>query len=69
MAAASKWIAGEKLEHEASISRRSGAALARPGNVKPLLRYRCAACGFEATPALLALPRLPGVGQLSCPAY
>jgi lipopolysaccharide biosynthesis regulator YciM len=32
LVAAAKWIAGEKLDHA----------------VKPLTRYRCAACGFEA---------------------
>lgn len=41
---AAKWIAGEKLEHEqfhAPVQRALDHA------VKPLLRYRCAACGFE----------------------
>ena len=43
--AAAKWIAGEKLEHEQfhpQVQRALDHA------VKPLLRYRCAACGFEA---------------------
>lgn len=45
LAAASKWLAGEKLEHEDQhplVQR----ALDRAA--QPLLRYRCAACGFEA---------------------
>lgn len=44
--AASKWIAGEKLEARTPPcigATRDGRA------TKPLLRYRCAACGFEAT--------------------
>lgn len=43
--AAAKWIAGEKLEHEQFhplVQRALDHA------VKPLSRYRCAACGFEA---------------------
>lgn len=46
LVAAAKWIAGEKLEHEQfrpQLQRTLDAA------VKPLLRYRCAACGFEAS--------------------
>ena len=42
---AAKWIAGEKLEHpqfHPQIQRALDHA------VKPLTRYRCAACGFEA---------------------
>jgi lipopolysaccharide assembly protein B len=45
LVAAAKWIAGEKLEHEAfhpQVQRALDHA------VKPLTRYRCAACGFEA---------------------
>ncbi|WP_440111634.1 lipopolysaccharide assembly protein LapB [Acidovorax sp. BL-A-41-H1] len=45
LVAASKWLAGEKLEHEEfhpQIQR------ALEHAVKPLTRYRCAACGFEA---------------------
>jgi lipopolysaccharide biosynthesis regulator YciM len=45
LVAASKWIAGEKLEHEQfhpDVQRALDHA------VKPLTRYRCAACGFEA---------------------
>ena len=40
-----KWIAGEKLEHEQfhpQVQRALDHA------VKPLRRYRCAACGFDA---------------------
>lgn len=46
MLAASKWLAGEKLEnehHHALVQRTLDHA------TKPLMRYRCAACGFEAT--------------------
>lgn len=45
LVAAAKWIAGEKLEHEqfhADVQRALDHA------VKPLTRYRCAACGFES---------------------
>ena len=45
LVAAAKWIAGEKLEHEQfhpQVQRALDQA------VKPLTRYRCAACGFEA---------------------
>ena len=45
LVAAAKWIAGEKLEHEQfhpQVQRALDHA------VKPLTRYRCAACGFEA---------------------
>ena len=45
LVAAAKWIAGEKLEREAfhpQVQRALDHA------VKPLTRYRCAACGFEA---------------------
>jgi len=45
LVAAAKWIAGEKFEHEQfhpQVQRALDHA------VKPLLRYRCAACGFEA---------------------
>ncbi len=46
LVAASKWVAGEKLQdehHHAVVQRALDQA------TKPLLRYRCAACGFEAT--------------------
>lgn len=45
LVAAAKWIAGEKMEHEQfhpQVQRALDHA------TKPLLRYRCAACGFEA---------------------
>ncbi|MCY7306432.1 MAG: lipopolysaccharide assembly protein LapB [Rhodoferax sp.] len=45
LVAAAHWIAGEKLEHEQFhplVQRALDHA------VKPLTRYRCAACGFEA---------------------
>ena len=45
LVAATKWIAGEKLEHEQFhplVQRALDQA------IKPLMRYRCAACGFEA---------------------
>ena len=45
LVAAAKWIAREKLEHEQfhpQVQRALDHA------VKPLTRYRCAACGFEA---------------------
>jgi lipopolysaccharide biosynthesis regulator YciM len=45
LVAAAKWLAGEKLEHEQfhpDIQRALDHA------VKPLTRYRCAACGFES---------------------
>jgi lipopolysaccharide biosynthesis regulator YciM len=45
LVAATKWIADEKLEHEQfhpQVQRALNHA------IKPLLRYRCAACGFEA---------------------
>ena len=46
LVAASKWIAGEKLEdehHHTLVQRAMDQA------TKPLMRYRCAACGFEAS--------------------
>ena len=46
LVATSKWIAGEKLEdehHHALVQRALDQA------TRPLMRYRCAACGFEAT--------------------
>jgi lipopolysaccharide assembly protein B len=45
LVAAAQWIAGEKFEHEQfhpQVQRALDHA------VKPLTRYRCAACGFEA---------------------
>lgn len=57
LVAASKWIAGEKLEHEQfhpQVQRALDAA------VKPLLRYRCAACGFEASQHFWQCPGCQG---------
>ena len=45
LVAAAKWIAGERLEHEQFHPR---VQRALDHAVKPLTRYRCAACGFEA---------------------
>ncbi len=45
LVAASKWLAGEKLEHP-QFHPLVQKALEHA--VKPLTRYRCAACGFEA---------------------
>jgi lipopolysaccharide biosynthesis regulator YciM len=45
LVAAAKWLAGERLEHEQfhpQVQRALDHA------VRPLTRYRCAACGFEA---------------------
>ena len=45
LVAVTRWLAGEKLEHEEfhpTVQR------ALEHAVKPLTRYRCAACGFEA---------------------
>ena len=45
LVAAAKWLAGEKLEHEQfhpEVQRALDHA------ARPLTRYRCAACGFEA---------------------
>ncbi|NML46573.1 lipopolysaccharide assembly protein LapB [Ramlibacter sp. G-1-2-2] len=45
LVAAAKWMTGEKLEHEQfhpDVQR------ALDHHTKPLTRYRCAACGFEA---------------------
>jgi lipopolysaccharide biosynthesis regulator YciM len=45
LVAAAKWIEGEKLEHEQAHPQ---VQRALDHATKPLLRYRCAACGFEA---------------------
>jgi lipopolysaccharide biosynthesis regulator YciM len=45
LVAAARWLAGEKLEHEEfhpQVQRALDHA------ARPLTRYRCAACGFEA---------------------
>ena len=46
LVAASRWILGEKLETEQNHKLLQN-TLDRA--IKPLMRYRCAACGFEAT--------------------
>jgi len=43
LVAAARWLATERLEHEQFQIQR-----ALDHAVKPLMRYRCAACGFEA---------------------
>jgi len=45
LVAAAKWIAGEKLEHEEFHPELQRAL---DNAVRPLTRYRCAACGFES---------------------
>ena len=45
LVAASRWLAGEKLAHEQAHPYVQNAL---EHAVKPLRRYRCAACGFEA---------------------
>jgi len=45
LVAASRWLSGEKLEHEQF---HPPLQKALDHAAKPLLRYRCAACGFEA---------------------
>jgi lipopolysaccharide biosynthesis regulator YciM len=57
LVAASKWLALEKLEHEQfhpQLQRALDAA------AKPLLRYRCAACGFEASQYFWQCPGCQG---------
>ena len=45
LVAAAKWLAGERLEHQA---RHADVQRALDHAAKPPTRYRCAACGFEA---------------------
>lgn len=45
LVAASRWLAGESFEHEASHPQ---VQRALDQAARPLMRYRCAACGFEA---------------------
>lgn len=45
LVAATKWLSGEKLEHE---EHHPAVQKALEHASKPLSRYRCAACGFEA---------------------
>ena len=45
LVAATRWLAGEKFEHE---DRHPPVQRALEQATRPLLRYRCAACGFES---------------------
>lgn len=47
--AAARWVAGEKLANPAEEHSHQLVQRALDQATKPLMRYRCAACGFEAT--------------------
>ena len=47
--AATRWIAGESLSGQSQTSNHLLVQRALDHAAKPLMRYRCAACGFEAT--------------------
>lgn len=47
--AASRWVAGEKLANPLEEYNHQLVQRALDQATKPLMRYRCAACGFEAT--------------------
>ena len=47
--AAARWVAGEKLASPAEEHNHQLVQRALDQATKPLMRYRCAACGFEAT--------------------
>ena len=47
--AAARWVAGEKLADPAEEHNHQLVQRALDQATKPLMRYRCAACGFEAT--------------------
>lgn len=47
--AAARWVAGEKLANPAEEHNHQLVQRALDQATKPLMRYRCAACGFEAT--------------------
>ena len=47
--AAARWVAGEKLANPAEKHNHQLVQRALDQAAKPLMRYRCAACGFEAT--------------------
>ena len=49
LVAATRWLAGEKCTHPAEEHNHQLVQRALDQATKPLLRYRCAACGFEAT--------------------
>ena len=59
LVAASRWLSGEHFTHEQfhpQVQRALDQA------TRPLMRYRCAACGFEAHQYFCALPRFAGPG-------
>ena len=47
--AAARWVSGEKLANPAEEHNHQLVQRALDQATKPLMRYRCAACGFEAT--------------------
>ena len=49
LVAAARWVAGETLTNPAEIHNHQLVQRALDQATKPLMRYRCAACGFEAT--------------------
>ena len=49
LVAAARWVAGETLSNPAEIHNHQLVQRALDQATKPLMRYRCAACGFEAT--------------------
>ncbi|NQW93071.1 MAG: lipopolysaccharide assembly protein LapB [Polaromonas sp.] len=49
LVAAARWVAGEKLADPAEEHNHQLVQRALDLATKPLMRYRCAACGFEAT--------------------
>jgi lipopolysaccharide biosynthesis regulator YciM len=49
LVAAARWVAGEKPSNSAEEHNHQLVQRALDQAIKPLMRYRCAACGFEAT--------------------
>ncbi len=49
LVAAARWVSGEKLSSAAELHNHRLVQRALDQAIKPLMRYRCAACGFEAT--------------------
>ena len=49
LVAAARWVAGEKLANPVEERNHQLVQRALDHATKPLMRYRCAACGFEAT--------------------
>ena len=49
LVAATRWVAGEKFENPLEERNHQLVQRALHQATKPLMRYRCAACGFEAT--------------------